>query len=110
MVALPAVFVVVAMRFFMDRHGYEREALGGNQIWTGYNSALAFLIIFRTQKAYARWWEGGTLLQQVRGEWYNAASSLIAFSSSDEEKSDQVRDFQHLMVRLMSLLYCSALQ
>ena len=26
----------------------------------------------------ARWWEGGTLLQQTRGEWFNCFSSLVA--------------------------------
>ena len=25
-----------------------------------------------------RWWEGGTLLQQTRGEWFNCFSSLVA--------------------------------
>ena len=32
---------------------------------------------FRSRIAYNRWWEGGTLLQQTRGEWFNGFSSLI---------------------------------
>lgn len=110
LVAVPPVLIVVALRVLIVQNDWYIPELGGSQVWAGYNTALAFLIIFRTQKAYARWWEGGTLLQQVRGEWYNATSSLIAFCSSDSSREIEIRDFQHLMVRLMSLLYCSALQ
>merc|ERR1711953_579258 len=39
---------------------------------------------------YSRWWEGGTLLQKTRGEWFNA--------------------YTHLLARLMSLLMCCGLQ
>jgi len=97
-VAVPSVIVAIGLRLIIDHYGWKREELGGNQIWAGYNSALGFLIIFRTQKAYSRWWEGGSLLLQVRGEWYNAASSLIAFCSGDEGRRSEIRDFQHLMV------------
>merc|ERR1719506_2259657 len=52
-----------------------------SQVWVGYNWCLGFLVSFRAAKAYGRWWEGGTLLQQARGEWFNAYSSLLAFTS-----------------------------
>lgn len=28
-----------------------------------------FILTFRSDIAYERWWEGGTLLQKTRGEW-----------------------------------------
>lgn len=62
------------------------------------------------QKAYSRWWEGGTLLQQLRGEWFNAVSNLMAFCSNQPEKKHSVLKFQHQTVRLFSLLYGSALR
>lgn len=40
----------------------------------------------------------------------NAVSNLIAFSSVDPCKRDEVAAFQHLLVRLMSLLFQAALQ
>jgi len=79
-------------------------------IWAGFSSVLGFLLFFRSNVAYSRWWEGGTLLQQVRGEWFNAYSSLIAFCSPDPKVQDKVDEFQHLLGRLMSLLFCAALQ
>mmetsp|Transcript_20566 Transcript_20566/g.44972 ORF Transcript_20566/g.44972 Transcript_20566/m.44972 type:complete len:610 (+) Transcript_20566:78-1907(+) len=84
--------------------------IGNSQAWTGYNAAVGFLLLFRTQTAYARWWEGGSLLQQARGEWYNAVSSLVAFCDQDPSMTWQVDCFQHLLVRLMSMMHCSALQ
>eukprot|EP00930_Biecheleria_cincta_P084158 TRINITY_DN7364_c0_g2_i1.p1 TRINITY_DN7364_c0_g2~~TRINITY_DN7364_c0_g2_i1.p1 ORF type:complete len:550 (-),score=113.93 TRINITY_DN7364_c0_g2_i1:146-1795(-) len=71
---------------------------------------LGFLIVFRSQKAYSRWWEGGTLLQQLRGEWFNAFSSLLAFTNPDPEIREEVERFQHQLARMMSLLYSNALK
>jgi len=49
-------------------------------------------------------------LQELRGEWFNAFSSLLAFCNSADEKKESVLEFQHTLVRLMSLLYCVALE
>jgi len=110
---MPNVVLTVAISWIMPLYVPEiigQIDLGGGQLWSSYNIAIGLLLVFRTQQAYSRWWEGGSLLQQVRGEWYNAASSLIAFSSSDPSRIRDVQTFQHLLVRLVSLLYCSALQ
>ncbi|CAJ1456823.1 unnamed protein product, partial [Effrenium voratum] len=76
----------------------------------GFTFILGFLVVFRSQQAYSRWWEGGTLLQQLRGEWFNSYSCLIAFCNAAPEKREEVVHFQHQLVRLYSLLYGCALQ
>jgi len=76
----------------------------------GYYGVMGFILVFRSQLAYSRWWEGGALLQQLRGEWFNAYSSLLAFCSHAEGDRREVEAFQHLLMRLMSILYCSALE
>lgn len=76
----------------------------------GFTFILGFLIVFRSQQAYSRWWDGGTLLQQLRGEWFNSYSCLLAFCTNDEQKQAAVHKFQHQLVRLYSLLYGCALQ
>mmetsp|Transcript_77513 Transcript_77513/g.121043 ORF Transcript_77513/g.121043 Transcript_77513/m.121043 type:complete len:473 (+) Transcript_77513:3-1421(+) len=81
-----------------------------SNVFGGFTFILGFLVVFRSQQAYARWWEGGTLLQQLRGEWFNAFSSLMAFCNSSKEKQQEVYIFQQRMARLTSLLYSSALQ
>lgn len=75
-----------------------------------FTSVMMFILTFRSDIAYERWWEGGTLLQKTRGEWFNAYSSLVAFSSARPELQRQVMEFHHLLARLMSLLFCCALQ
>jgi len=92
-------------------HGVSGVGNGGTNILSGFTFILGFLLVFRSQQAYSRWWEGGTLMQQLRGEWFNATSCLIAFcNTSDANKSAEVLKFQHQLVRLVSLLYVSALQ
>jgi len=108
--ALPnAVITYFLADIFQPNHEPEQEKLAFS-LWAGFTSVLGFLLFFRSNTAYSRWWEGGTLLQQVRGEWFNAYSSLIAFCTPDTAKQDAVEEFQHMLGRLMSLLFCSALQ
>mmetsp|Transcript_55988 Transcript_55988/g.130904 ORF Transcript_55988/g.130904 Transcript_55988/m.130904 type:complete len:445 (+) Transcript_55988:132-1466(+) len=75
-----------------------------------FTAVMIYILTMRVQIAYDRWWEGGTLLQKTRGEWFNAYSSLIAFSSGKAEMQSKVKEFHHLLARLMSLLFCCALQ
>jgi len=78
-------------------------------VFGGFTFILGFLVVFRSQQAYSRWWEGGTLLQQLRGEWFNSYSCLLAFCNHAPEKQVEVAAFQQQLVRLFSLLYGCAL-
>jgi predicted membrane chloride channel (bestrophin family) len=82
----------------------------GAELMAGFTFILGFLIVFRAQTAFNRWWEGGTLLQQLRGEWFNAFSCLMAFTNSAADKRLEVLKFQHQLARMISMLYASALQ
>jgi len=70
----------------------------------------AFLLVFRTQIAYSRFWEGGSILQDMRSSWLNVTSSLVAFTTTDAKKKAEIEHFLHLLIRLMSMMHCSALQ
>lgn len=83
---------------------------GVDIMWSGYTFVLGFLMVFRNNQAYTRFWEGGTLVNQMRGEWMNATSSLLAFCTTRQDRRDDVSHFQQLLIRLMSMLHCSALQ
>lgn len=90
----------------------EADSRASNMVFllAAFTSVLFFVLTFRSNVAYSRWWEGGTLLQQTRGEWFNAYSSLIAFSSTDPRMADKVEEFHHMLARLMSMLFCAGLQ
>lgn len=72
--------------------------------WTMFTYVLGFLLVFRAQLAYSRYWEGLTLLERTCGVWLNGCSNLIAFCSLEKAKQQQVDDFQYLLSRYMSLL------
>eukprot|EP00928_Gymnodinium_smaydae_P040159 TRINITY_DN27283_c0_g1_i1.p1 TRINITY_DN27283_c0_g1~~TRINITY_DN27283_c0_g1_i1.p1 ORF type:complete len:504 (-),score=64.60 TRINITY_DN27283_c0_g1_i1:288-1799(-) len=111
--ALPCSVFTVTLHILFSSTPSMAYFLGAGSIATtvlsGFTFVLGFLVVFRSQKAYARWWEGGSLLQQLRGEWFNAFSSLLAFCSTLPEKQDDVVAFKHQLARLVSLLYSAAL-
>eukprot|EP00928_Gymnodinium_smaydae_P056757 TRINITY_DN40084_c0_g1_i1.p1 TRINITY_DN40084_c0_g1~~TRINITY_DN40084_c0_g1_i1.p1 ORF type:complete len:484 (+),score=45.74 TRINITY_DN40084_c0_g1_i1:97-1548(+) len=80
------------------------------ELWTSFASVTGFLLVFRTNQAYNRYWEGITLVHQIRGEWFHAVSSIITFCNPDPDKAREVSEFQHKLVRLASVLFCCALQ
>jgi len=80
------------------------------KIIAGFNAVMIFVLYNRSRISYQRWWEGGTLLQKTRGEWFNAYSSIMAFTSTKPELQDQVESYVNLLARLMSLLMCCGLQ
>lgn len=90
--------------FEIAYHGFT-----ASQSWNAYNWVIGFLVTFRAQRAYSRWWEGGTLLQQARGEWFNAYSSIIAFCTHDPQMIELTQKFQKTIARLISILHASAL-
>jgi len=87
------------------------EAISGSQTWQATTGMLVVLMAFRTRQALARFWEGTSLLHQMRGEWFDSVSCCVTFSRSAlETKPDDVWVFRHTIVRLMSLCHGSALQ
>eukprot|EP00929_Paragymnodinium_shiwhaense_P113311 TRINITY_DN8158_c0_g1_i1.p1 TRINITY_DN8158_c0_g1~~TRINITY_DN8158_c0_g1_i1.p1 ORF type:complete len:561 (+),score=79.44 TRINITY_DN8158_c0_g1_i1:106-1788(+) len=111
--ALPAGCFSCVYRLILDYVIGEPPDVGGSAftaLWGGYTFILGFLLVFRTQIAYGRFWEGVGILQAVKGGWVNAVSNLIAFTSTDPNMRDDVEAFTHQLVRLMSMLFCASLQ
>jgi len=81
----------------------------GTTVVSMFTFVLGFLLVFRTQQAYSRWWEGGSLLQELRGEWFNAYSCLLAFGNTAPEKKMEVQKFNHQLARMVSMLHGASL-
>merc|ERR1719373_837799 len=77
--ALPSSALCLFLKLYSFNHWQGKDSLTVSQVWVAYNFVLGFLIVFRTNQAHERFWEGATILQQVRGEWYNAISCCVAF-------------------------------
>lgn len=60
-----------------------------------FTSILGFLIVFRAQLSYARYWEGITLAERACGVWLNGCSNLIAFCNTSRELREEVRALKY---------------
>ena len=105
--SIPMTIFAILLELYWDAEDWIGSL---NSVWSSYSFVLSFLVVFRNNQAYSRFWEGATLMNEMRGEWLNVCTSLIAFCSAEEDRAEEVAVFQELLVRLMSLLHCSALQ
>ncbi|CAJ1419164.1 unnamed protein product [Effrenium voratum] len=110
--SLPCALITVLLHSFWDTEKGEanREMEGITTIWSSFTFVLGFLIVFRSNQAYSRFWESVTLFQQTSGEWTSALSNLLSFCRAEAEYKDDVEKFRQYLIRLLSLLHCNALQ
>jgi putative membrane protein len=75
----------------------------------GFSTLLGFVVVFRTSEAYSRFWDGNTLTHQMRGDWFDACSGLMAYSRWTAASPEAVENFRQTIVRLFSMLHAMAL-
>jgi len=119
MVALPCALVAVGMKLvamqFAEEAVWELLGMerGADQVasaaFSGMNFLIGFLVVFRAQQAYSRFWEGCTSISTMQGLFFDATSSLIAFCKMSSAPPKDVIIFEHTLVRLVSLLNASVL-
>jgi len=115
-VAFPCALVAMINKVLIDA-GYlkfmsaEDSILSETQAWSGFSFLVGFLIVFRTSQAYNRFWDGCTATHQMRAEWFDGCSALVAFSeySKDTSDGDKLWEFRGILVRLFSMLHAVAL-
>ncbi|CAL1163269.1 unnamed protein product, partial [Cladocopium goreaui] len=110
--SLPCAIITVLLHQSVEseKGNDSLEMEGIMTIWSSFTFVLGFLIVFRSNQAYSRFWESVTLFQQTSGEWTSALSNLLSFCRLDEEVNFEVLKFQQYLIKLLSLLHCSALQ
>lgn len=114
--AMPSAVLGVLLVLVDDWSPSFREDIGlldlkFSQIWTATTGVIILMLGFRVRQALSRFWEGTSLLHQMRGEWFDTVSNCVTFSIlAKEKKPEQVWDFRHTIVRLMSLAHGSALE
>lgn len=81
-----------------------------DNVYTSLSWVLGFILVFRTGQAYNRFWDGATLLHRMGSEWYDACAQITAFAEASDKDRESVETFHINIVRLFSLLHCSALQ
>lgn len=115
-IALPCAGLTALLKFlmetgdmaFLNEEGY-KSILRDNSCWSGFVFLVGFLTVFRTSQAYARFWDGCTYMHNMRAEWFDACASLVAFCKYADAPDEVVLGFQHILIRLFSLLHAVAL-
>eukprot|EP00928_Gymnodinium_smaydae_P035646 TRINITY_DN2504_c0_g1_i2.p1 TRINITY_DN2504_c0_g1~~TRINITY_DN2504_c0_g1_i2.p1 ORF type:complete len:350 (-),score=50.48 TRINITY_DN2504_c0_g1_i2:37-1086(-) len=110
--AILAFLLVLLDRMDPDaREAWGLLELGKSQLWAASTGIVASLLMFRINRAMARFWEGTGLLHQMRGEWFDSISCCVTFSrAAVASKPKEVEEFRHIIVRMMSLCHGSALE
>lgn len=115
LVALPAGLISLSLKLLYletEDDFYAMKLLsseGGTAAWSGFNFLVGFVIVFRTSQAYGRFWDAMSDTEKMMAEWFDAASSIAAFTRASEQNM-AVEVFLHTIIRLFSLLSASALQ
>eukprot|EP00418_Pyrodinium_bahamense_P072187 CAMPEP_0179076636 /NCGR_PEP_ID=MMETSP0796-20121207/34203_1 /TAXON_ID=73915 /ORGANISM="Pyrodinium bahamense, Strain pbaha01" /LENGTH=516 /DNA_ID=CAMNT_0020773895 /DNA_START=180 /DNA_END=1730 /DNA_ORIENTATION=- len=89
--------------------GEKDSVLRDNAAWSGFTFLVGFLIVFRTSQAYSRFWDGCTATHQMRAEWYDACSVLVAFCKFSQANEDDILAYQNVLIRLFSMLHAASL-
>mmetsp|Transcript_112803 Transcript_112803/g.240766 ORF Transcript_112803/g.240766 Transcript_112803/m.240766 type:complete len:466 (+) Transcript_112803:88-1485(+) len=115
--AIPSAVIGVLILFLDNDLGYNSlvdnfgREMKASQTWSAATVAAVGLLSFRTKQSLSRFWEGTTLLHQMRGEWFDTVSNCVTFSiCAKHDKPEEVKVFRHTLVRLMSLAHGSALE
>ncbi|CAK9014371.1 unnamed protein product [Durusdinium trenchii] len=78
-------------------------------VYNAFSTLLGILVVFRTGQAYNRFWDGSTLTHQMRGDWFDAASSIISFTRTSKADRAKLWEFRQIVVRLFSMLHALSL-
>jgi len=66
---------------------------------------VVFVAAFRIDTSYLKFWAGCSYVYNIGGSLFDGASDIIAYTRGASADPDTVREYQHLIVRLVSLLH-----
>jgi len=81
------------------------HVLNNSAAYSGFSLVLGFLVVFRTQLAYNRFWEGVTAAHRMCSEWCDSSSSILAFTKVSKVSTQQKVEFERKYIKFLSLLH-----
>eukprot|EP00411_Alexandrium_monilatum_P079723 CAMPEP_0175623556 /NCGR_PEP_ID=MMETSP0096-20121207/69491_1 /TAXON_ID=311494 /ORGANISM="Alexandrium monilatum, Strain CCMP3105" /LENGTH=811 /DNA_ID=CAMNT_0016928819 /DNA_START=1 /DNA_END=2432 /DNA_ORIENTATION=+ len=88
--------------------GFLTGSLDNTAAYNSFSMLCGFLIIFRTQQSYSRFWEGANCVKKMQSEIFVTGSNLVAFCRTSKKSKGDITDFQTTLIRLLSLLHSVA--
>eukprot|EP00929_Paragymnodinium_shiwhaense_P021420 TRINITY_DN13977_c0_g1_i1.p1 TRINITY_DN13977_c0_g1~~TRINITY_DN13977_c0_g1_i1.p1 ORF type:complete len:580 (+),score=87.96 TRINITY_DN13977_c0_g1_i1:69-1808(+) len=115
-VAVPCGIITFVLKFLSvadpllgDYLEGEQSILNDSAAWNAFSSLTGFLVVFRTSQAYARFWDGCSAVRLMHSNWYEACSTLLAYTRYSQAPAADVDKFKNIIVRLFSMLHAVAL-
>mmetsp|Transcript_2320 Transcript_2320/g.5445 ORF Transcript_2320/g.5445 Transcript_2320/m.5445 type:complete len:406 (+) Transcript_2320:23-1240(+) len=93
---------------FTAREYFSLETLAHPYAHQVFAISVGFLLVFRSNLSYQRFWEGLSNVQQMSTKWDDACLQLVAFEEAENEPDGQ--RFKFCAIHLFCLLHASAIQ
>ena len=90
----------------VDRSLQSSASFYGYQVFT---AVLGFVLVFRCQLAYSRFWDGRSAVERMSSNWCDAAIKSVVFDSKSKRSLQDIRSFRNRIVSLISMLHACAL-
>jgi len=73
-------------------------------VYKGVVFIVSFVVVFRNSYSIGRYMEASEFVYSFTGNWFDVSSSLVAFCRCAKAEPAVVKDFQHILIRLVSML------
>lgn len=111
LISLPCAAIAAILKHYQNNSDFEIHAksiakvlLSNNGAYSAIVFLLGFLMSFRVNSAYQRFWNGCDLVNTIAGDMFNGASSIISYCNCNKKADKENQEYQHLLIRLVSLL------
>jgi len=103
--ALPCALLAAGLKYWQTYLDPDRQqaTVVAPSAYAAMTFLVVFLMGFRVQAAYSKFWNGLDYAYGIIGDMWDGASSLFAFSLGAKADPQKIDEFQHLLVRLFSL-------
>eukprot|EP00736_Rhodelphis_marinus_P008319 Rmarinus@m.20997 len=107
-----AAFLVILIHL-SDRRQYLHDSFGHPYSHQVFSVVVGFIMVFRSNMSYHRFWEGRGHLQTMSSKWADAALQIATFDRCTNSTRNAVRSgipFRKRILHLMSLLHAVSMQ
>lgn len=107
-IAFPCALLAGGIKALDIHAPFGEDAVRGIIASTAYSSftfLIGLLVVFRTSQSYARYWDGCDAAYLMMSDFFDAASAVFAFCKSSSADQERIQEFQHVIIRMFSLLH-----
>eukprot|EP00933_Yihiella_yeosuensis_P046932 TRINITY_DN4254_c4_g1_i1.p1 TRINITY_DN4254_c4_g1~~TRINITY_DN4254_c4_g1_i1.p1 ORF type:complete len:420 (-),score=53.83 TRINITY_DN4254_c4_g1_i1:84-1343(-) len=105
-ISLPCGGAAATLKWIQNYYddGFTEGIIKDQLAYSSLTFFLSFLMVFRVNSAYQKFWTGCDLVYSMAGDLFDGTSSVFSFCQDSKANKDEVREFHQLLLRLVSLL------